>query len=126
MPPVTRAADKLVTVLQAREQMERWRAAGERVRFVSAAFDLLDVGTLRALAEVRAGAERLVAAVWDDAQARSALGPGRPLLAAADRAMLVAALRIVDLTLVSSEHGPEWLGGAPDPVARVRQRLGGS
>ncbi|SRR5258705_13513859 len=122
------STDKLATVDQARERMERWRAAGERVVFVSGAFDLLDVGALRALAEARAGAERLVVAVWDDAAARSVLGPGRPLLAAADRTMLVAALRAVDLALISNEPSDERLGTTPDtdPVARVRERLGKS
>src|SRR5258705_145526 len=89
------STDKLATVDQARERMERWRAAGERGVFVSGAFDLLDVGALRALAEARAGAERLVVAVWDDAAARSVLGPGRPLVAAADRTMLRAALALI-------------------------------
>jgi rfaE bifunctional protein nucleotidyltransferase chain/domain len=76
-------------------------------------FDLPHVGHLRYLRAARRLGDVLVVAVNDDRSARRLRGAGRPLMAAADRARLVAAVRGVDAVLL--------FGGAT--VARVIRRL---
>jgi rfaE bifunctional protein nucleotidyltransferase chain/domain len=78
------------------------RAAGRTIALANGCFDLLHVGHTRYLLAAAAEADRLVVAVNDDATA-AAKGPGRPILAAADRAEIVAAVRGVDYVTIFPE-----------------------
>jgi rfaE bifunctional protein nucleotidyltransferase chain/domain len=78
------------------------RSAGRTIAFANGMFDLLHVGHVRYLQAAAAEADRLVVAVNDDATA-AAKGPGRPILTAAVRAELVAALRGVGYVTIFSE-----------------------
>ncbi len=94
------AADELAAAL------DRLRAAGRRIAFANGHFDLLHVGHLRYLRAARQEADVLVVAVNDDASVRRLKGPGRPLVPAAERAELVAALDPVDFVTVFSGDSP--------------------
>jgi rfaE bifunctional protein nucleotidyltransferase chain/domain len=82
------------------EAVTRDRAAGRTVAFANGCFDLLHVGHIRYLQAAAAEAERLIVAVNDDRSVAGLKGEGRPILPAADRAELVAALRGVDYVIV--------------------------
>ena len=79
------------------------RAAGRRVAFANGCFDLLHVGHVRYLQSAAAEADRLIVAINDDESVRRLKGEGRPVLAARDRAELVAALRGVDYVVIFPE-----------------------
>ena len=79
------------------------RAAGRTVAFANGCFDLLHVGHVRYLESAAQEADVLVVAINDDASVRELKGDGRPILPAADRAALVAALACVDFVLVFPE-----------------------
>ena len=79
------------------------RRAGRTIAFANGVFDLLHVGHVRYLEGARREADVLVVAVNDDACVRALKGPDRPVLPAADRAELVAALRCVDAVVVFPE-----------------------
>ncbi|HTM29821.1 MAG TPA: adenylyltransferase/cytidyltransferase family protein [Vicinamibacterales bacterium] len=85
------------------EQVRGDRARGLTIAFANGAFDLLHVGHIRYLDGARQEADRLVVAVNDDESVRQAKGPNRPIMAAADRAELVAALRAVDYVVLFAE-----------------------
>jgi D-glycero-beta-D-manno-heptose 1-phosphate adenylyltransferase len=76
------------------------RAAGLSIAFANGCFDVLHVGHVRYLAGAAAEADRLIVAVNDDPAVVRLKGPGRPVLDAAARAELVAALRGVDYVVV--------------------------
>ena len=76
------------------------RAAGRSVAFANGCFDLLHVGHVRYLADAAAQADRLVVAVNGDASVRGLKGPGRPILEAAARAEIIAALESVDYVVI--------------------------
>jgi D-glycero-beta-D-manno-heptose 1-phosphate adenylyltransferase len=78
------------------------RRAGRTIAFANGCFDLLHVGHVRYLQAAAAEADRLVVAINDDETAGSK-GPGRPVLPAADRAEIVAALRGVDYVTIFPE-----------------------
>ncbi len=78
------------------------RKAGRTIAFANGYFDLLHVGHIRYLQAAADEADRLIVAINDDAMA-AAKGPGRPILTATDRAMLVAALRGVDYVVIFAE-----------------------
>jgi rfaE bifunctional protein nucleotidyltransferase chain/domain len=93
-------------VVSDRELVERVaadRAAGRRVAFANGCFDVLHVGHIRYLQGAAAEGDRLVVAVNDDESTRELKGEGRPILAAAARAELVAAVRGVDYVVLFRE-----------------------
>ena len=98
------------------ERVAEDRAAGRTVAFANGCFDLLHVGHIRYLQSAAAEADRLVVAINDDESVRTLKGEGRPLLAAADRAELVAALRGVDYVVIFPEPtvGPLLQALKPD------------
>ncbi len=85
------------------ERVRADRAAGRSLAFANGCFDLLHVGHVRYLQSAAAEADRLIVAINDDDSVRMLKGEGRPVLAAADRAELVAALRGVDYVVIFPE-----------------------
>ena len=79
------------------------RASGRTIAFANGCFDLIHVGHIRYLESAAQEADVLVVAVNDDESVRQLKGPGRPILSAADRAELVAALRFVDYVVIFPE-----------------------
>ena len=78
------------------------RLHGRTIAFANGIFDLLHVGHVRYLRAAADEADRLVVAVNDDAAA-ARKGPGRPILTAAVRAELVAAVRGVSYVTIFTE-----------------------
>ena len=91
------------------EAVARDRAAGRTVAFANGCFDLLHVGHIRYLQASAAEADRLLVAVNDDESVAGLKGEGRPILPAAERAELVAALRCVDYVVVFADANVERL-----------------
>jgi rfaE bifunctional protein nucleotidyltransferase chain/domain len=92
----------IVTRQQIVDLVKADRAAGLTIAFANGCFDLLHVGHVRYLQAAADEADRLIVAVNDDAVA-ARKGPGRPIMPAADRAALVAAIRGVDYVIVFPE-----------------------
>ncbi|HXV13820.1 MAG TPA: adenylyltransferase/cytidyltransferase family protein [Candidatus Krumholzibacteria bacterium] len=88
-------------------------ARARRVVLANGCFDPLHVGHTRYLTDAKARGDFLVVAVNDDAGARRLKGAGRPVVAAVDRARLVAALACVDAVFVFGD----------DDVARILEAL---
>jgi rfaE bifunctional protein nucleotidyltransferase chain/domain len=87
----------------------RERAQHKTIAFANGCFDLLHVGHIRYLRGAAAEGDRLVVAVNDDRSVTRLKGSGRPILAAADRAELVSALRGVDYVVVFPDGNVERL-----------------
>jgi D-glycero-beta-D-manno-heptose 1-phosphate adenylyltransferase len=85
------------------EQVARNRGRGLTHALANGGFDLLHVGHVRYLEAARREADRLIVAINDDKSVRGLKGPNRPIVPAADRAQLVAALRAVDYVIIFSE-----------------------
>jgi rfaE bifunctional protein nucleotidyltransferase chain/domain len=79
------------------------RAEGRTIAFANGCFDLLHVGHVRYLQAAAEQADRLIVAINDDESVRALKGATRPILPAADRAELVAALRGVDYVVIFPE-----------------------
>jgi D-glycero-beta-D-manno-heptose 1-phosphate adenylyltransferase len=94
---------KIVTREALIEQAIASRAAGRTIALANGCFDLLHVGHVRYLESAAAEADVLVVAINDDDSVRRLKGEGRPILEAAARAELVAALRCVDYVVLFSE-----------------------
>jgi D-glycero-beta-D-manno-heptose 1-phosphate adenylyltransferase len=97
------AAGKIGSLETVRERVLAERSAGRTIALANGCFDLLHVGHVRYLKGARAEADVLVVGVNGDASATKLKGPGRPILPAEERALLVAALEAVDHVLVFDE-----------------------
>jgi phosphoheptose isomerase len=84
-----------------------WRAAGRTVVWTNGCFDVLHAGHLASLQAVRALGDVVVVGVNADASVRRLKGPGRPVVPAADRAAVLAALRDVDYVVIFEQDTPE-------------------
>lgn len=101
--PFRRAASKIVPVEALAKICEDARRDKKRVAFANGCFDLLHVGHTRYLQGARAEGDLLVVGINADASVKKLKGPSRPLQNEQDRALLVAALHVVDWVVVFSE-----------------------
>jgi len=101
-PNVVSRAALIKTVAEA-------RAAGLRIVLANGCFDVLHVGHIRYLAGARSEGDLLIVGVNSDAQVRKQKGDGRPILPAAQRAEIVAALESVNFVTVFDEPTVEEL-----------------
>jgi len=97
------ARSKIGSLPEVRGRVEAARTAGKTVVLANGCFDVLHVGHVRYLQGARAEADVLVVGVNGDDSVRRLKGPGRPVLPADDRALLVAALEVVDHVVVFPE-----------------------
>jgi len=88
------------------ERAAALRAQGKTIALANGHFDLVHVGHLRYLRDAKRQADALVLAINDDASVARLKGPGRPLVPAAERAELLAALEPVDLVVVFEGDSP--------------------
>ena len=86
---------------------EALRAAGCSVVTTNGVFDLLHAGHVAYLAWARAQGDALLVLLNEDETVRALKGPERPIVAFADRAQVVAALRSVDVVAGFAERTPE-------------------
>ena len=99
---MTRPMGRIVTPEALKTAVADERAHGRTIALANGCFDLLHVGHVRFLQGAAAEADRLIVAINDDESVRALKGEGRPLMAAGDRAELIAALRGVDYVVVFS------------------------
>lgn len=100
---------QIVTEADLARRVAEDRHAGRRMAFANGCFDVLHAGHVRYLTGARREGDRLIVAVNDDASVRPLKGPGRPILPAAARAEVVAALRGVDYVVIFSDRTVERL-----------------
>jgi phosphoheptose isomerase len=86
---------------------QRWHAQGQTVVWTNGCFDLLHVGHVCGLEAARNLGDVLVVGVNSDNSVRSLKGPGRPIVAAAERMRVLAALACVDYVVMFDEATPE-------------------
>jgi D-glycero-beta-D-manno-heptose 1-phosphate adenylyltransferase len=94
---------KILKRVEARELVEQWRRAGERIVLGNGNFDLLHVGHVRYLRGAKELGGKLIVAINSDESVRALKGDGRPVMPAEERAEIVAALEDVDAVVIFSE-----------------------
>jgi rfaE bifunctional protein nucleotidyltransferase chain/domain len=98
------STQKVVDREQLRRRVAEWRRAGDSITLANGAFDLLHVGHVRYLHAAKRLGGRLVVAVNSDESVRALKGEGRPLMPAAERAEILAALVDVDAVVIFPER----------------------
>jgi len=105
----------VVDLAELERHVAEHRSTGRTIAFANGHFDLLHVGHLRYLTAAADEADVLVVAINNDASVASLKGEGRPVVPAAERAELLAALKPVDLVVVFEGDSPGELLGAVQP-----------
>ena len=82
------------------------RPRDRRVVFTNGCFDVLHPGHVEYLAQAKVLGDVLVVGLNSDVSVRRLKGAGRPLVAEADRAAVLAALRSVDAVTLFDEDTP--------------------
>jgi len=90
----------------ARQQVSEWRASGKTIVFTNGCFDLLHPGHIDYLSKARALGDVLIVGLNDDQSITGLKGPNRPINPLADRALMLAALKAVDLVVPFAEETP--------------------
>jgi D-glycero-beta-D-manno-heptose 1-phosphate adenylyltransferase len=97
------APNKILSRQELRSRAAEWRQAGEHITLANGGFDLMHVGHVRYLRGAKALGGKLVVAINSDDSLRSLKGEGRPIVPAAERAEIVAALADVDAVVIFPE-----------------------
>jgi D-beta-D-heptose 7-phosphate kinase/D-beta-D-heptose 1-phosphate adenosyltransferase len=96
----------VLTLDEAARFVESLRAVGKVVVFTNGVFDLLHPGHVRYLHAARQEGDVLIVGVNSDRSVSANKGPDRPIVPAAERAEIVAALADVDAVTIFDEDTP--------------------
>jgi len=114
------ASNKLMSQLEAVENVRSWQASGKKVVFSNGCFDILHAGHVEYLAAAKKLGNILLVGLNSDTSVRRLKGPERPVCCETDRAALLAALQVVDGVTLFDEDTPEKLIGTLLPDILVK------
>ncbi len=115
-----KAADKIFTRAALKTERERLRAEGKKVVFTNGCFDLLHAGHVSYLEFARSQGDALILGLNSDGSIRRLKGEKRPVVAQEHRAVMMAALEMVDYVVVFDEDEPAALIGELLPDVLVK------
>jgi D-glycero-beta-D-manno-heptose 1-phosphate adenylyltransferase len=115
-----RLQNKIVTVAQLEKLLHVWRFRGDKIVFTNGVFDILHAGHIHSLARAAEFGNRLIVGLNSDASVRDIKKPGRPLQDERSRALVLAALDVVDAVVMFEEKTPEALIQQLNPDVLVK------
>jgi rfaE bifunctional protein nucleotidyltransferase chain/domain len=104
------------------QRAKQWRASLDQrtVVFTNGVFDLLHPGHLDVLFAARQQGDALIVGINSDASVRRLKGETRPVRSERERALVLAALRMVDAVVVFEQDTPLELIRALEPNVLVK------
>jgi len=111
---------KIFPFRQLLEQVEVWRARGEKIGFTNGCFDLVHPGHVSLLACARAQCDRLVVGLNSDASVKRLKGSARPVQDEVARAIVLASLANVDAVTLFDTDTPLELIRALRPEVLIK------
>lgn len=112
--------DKVVSLGNALEVVERWRRQGLNIGFTNGCFDLIHPGHISLLQQARRACDRLVVGLNSDSSVKKLKGESRPVQNEKARATVLASLSPVDLVIIFAEDTPIELIRALRPNVLVK------
>lgn len=111
---------KIITVEQAKRKMAQWHMLGKTVAFTNGCFDILHRGHIFSLSQAAGEADFLVVGLNSDASTRRLKGDSRPINDEQSRALMLAAIEVVDAVVIFEEDTPRELivGLQPDVLVK--------
>jgi len=111
---------KIVSLEYAKDVVQMWQKAGNRVVFTNGCFDLIHLGHVDYLEKARMLGDKLVIGLNTDDSVSRFKGPERPLQDQQSRARVLAAMQFVDLVVFFDEDTPLKLISALVPNILVK------
>ncbi len=113
-------AEKIVDLNTAKNLVNTWKSAGEKVVFTNGCFDIVHLGHIDYLEKARAKGNKLILGLNTDASVRKLKGEKRPLVNEYARSRMMAALQFVDAVILFDEDTPLELINALKPNILVK------
>lgn len=114
------ANPKLFSQNEIMEKLADWRRDRRRIVFTNGCFDLLHPGHVALLRQAASFGDRLVVGLNSDESVKRLKGEARPIQDEESRALVLAALQMVDAVVVFGEDTPERLIRAIRPDVLVK------
>ncbi len=111
---------KIINREQAAQQVAQWKALGKKVAFTNGVFDILHPGHIFSLSEAAKEGDYLVVGMNADVSVKRLKGESRPVNNQESRAILLAALLMVDAVVIFEEDTPLELVKAIRPDVMVK------
>lgn len=113
-------ANKIFTTEQLIHQLKRWELLSKKVVFTNGVFDILHQGHFALLSQAATFADILVVGINSDASVKKLKGNSRPINSESARALLVAALVMVDVVVIFDQETPLELIRIIKPAVLVK------
>ena len=97
---------KVVPLAEAEKIIAQWRVTGRTVAFTNGVFDIIHRGHIFSLSQAAAEADYLIVGINSDASTKRLKGDSRPVNDEQSRALVMAALLMVDLVVIFEEDTP--------------------
>ena len=91
----------------ANNQINQWKEAGCTIVFTNGCFDIIHRGHIELLSAAKEKGDRLVVGLNGDQSLKRLKGNNRPLQSVEDRAMILDAIKSVDMVVSFEEATPE-------------------
>ena len=102
--------NKIFDIATLQRQIASWTVLGKTIAFTNGCFDILHQGHIYSLSQAAKEADYLIVAVNSDASIkRLGKGDNRPINDEASRAILLAAMLVVDAVIIFDEDTPQQL-----------------
>ncbi|MBD0331954.1 MAG: D-glycero-beta-D-manno-heptose 1-phosphate adenylyltransferase [Chitinophagaceae bacterium] len=101
--------NKILTLPQLQKQINQWRFLGKTIAFTNGCFDIIHAGHIASLIEAAKHGSILLVGLNSDASVRKLKGEGRPLNDEQSRALVLAAITVVDGIVIFEEETPKEL-----------------
>lgn len=97
---------RVCTLNEAKHTIAQWRVTGKTVAFTNGVFDILHRGHIFSLSQAAVEADYLIVGLNSDASTKRLKGDSRPVNDEQSRALVLAALLMVDMVVIFEEDTP--------------------
>ncbi len=111
---------KILPLSELQEKVAHWKSEGKTIAFTNGCFDILHAGHIASLLQASKEGDKLVVALNADSSVRGLKGDSRPVNNEQARAMVMAALGMIDAVTIFSEPTPKDLILAIKPDVLVK------
>ncbi|ANE49418.1 D-glycero-beta-D-manno-heptose 1-phosphate adenylyltransferase [Flavisolibacter tropicus] len=109
MKPGKSILDKIISSDELAQRIAQWRVLDKKVAFTNGCFDILHQGHIASLLEAAQQGDYLVIGLNSDASVKRLKGSERPINSQDSRALVLAALALVDAVVIFEEDTPREL-----------------
>ena len=111
---------KIFTLPELQRKLAQWRLLGKTIAFTNGCFDILHAGHIASLNEAAQQGDILIVGLNADVSVKGLKGSNRPVNDEQSRALVLAALSMVDAVVLFSEPTPRELILAIQPDVLVK------